>query len=385
MNTTTRRILAAAAAVLAVTALASCSDDSASGAATYKVGAVLPLSGAAQQFGEDYQTGIDIGLAYVNSKLGLKGTFEVEYGDGEAAPAASVTEAQRLINVSKVQAMMSAFSAPTKAIAPLTERSSVLLLNGGASSPDLAGLGEHVFNNVPLASQQIDPMMKYLSGDLGLKKIAIIYADETLGQSLNEALAEAAPARGLEVVSSQRVIANATDFADQIARLQGTGAEALYFGLSGVSIGILATQLERAGMDLQLVGYAGFDSPENLAVPALMGLVFTNQHMDFSYDNEPTEFLVEEYKKRNPDRPVGTLVANYFSNMVILGELAKKIEQAGGEFTGDELLKYLRETDSFDVAGGPISFGEDGLVRTKIDIMKLEDGKSVFVTTTDES
>lgn len=367
--------------------LVGCGGDSGDSAAggTYKVGAVLPLSGAAQQFGEDYQSGIEIGLDYVNNEMDLEGTFEVEFGDGEAAPAASVTEAQRLINVEKVQAMMSAFSAPTKAIAPLTERSGLMLMNGGASSPDLAGLGDHVINNVPLASQQIDPMMQYLSEELGITKIAMVYSDETLGQSLNDALDEAAPANGIEVVSSQPVSANATDYADQVAKLQDADAEALFFGLSGVGIGILGTQIQAAGLDLQYVGYAGFDSPENLSVPALDGLVFTNQHMDFESDNAPTKFLVEEYAERHPDRTVGTLVANYFSNMVILGELAKQIEDDGGEFDGDDLMERLHATDAFEVVGGSISFDEGGLVKTGIDIMKLEGGKSVFVTTQTES
>ena len=357
-----------------------------SGGGPYTVGAVIPLSGANQVYGDTYRVAIDLCTTYANENLDLVGEIEMEYADGEALPAPSVTAMNQVVNVNDAMAVLTGFSAPTKALAPIANKLKVPLFNGGASSPDLQGLGDYVFNNIPLADQQIPASATYVIEDLGHESWFVIYSSETLGLSMLKALEEAVPEHGGEIVGTAEVSSQATDFGAQVAKIRNAQPDAIFLATtSGASVPTIIRQIRDAGIDAQLVSYAGMDIPETLAEPGADGMLFSSQSIDYKIDNELTNYFVEEFEAQNPGGLPTTLQANYCSLMSIIGTATASLEESGDEVNGENLMKELREIATFDVVGGEVTFQDDGTVNLPIDVRVIEDGKlSVAYTYTPE-
>jgi branched-chain amino acid transport system substrate-binding protein len=364
-----RRARIVIASVGVVVTAAACGSDGDSGGSggsggsgdTYTVGAVIPLSGTNQVYGDNYRVALDLCATYANENLGLDGKIEMEYADGEGLPAPSVTAMNQVVNVKDAIAVITGFSAPTKALAPIANQLKVPLFNGGASSPDLQGLGDYIFNNIPLADQQIPASTSYVIEDLGDKTWFVIYSNETLGLSMLDALENAVPEHGGEIIGKAEVSSQATDFGAQVAAIRDAKPDAVFLATtSGASVPTIIRQIR--------------DIPETLAEPGADGMLFSSQSIDYDIDNELTKYFVEQFEKQYPDDRPTTLQANYCSEMSIIGTAIKALEKSGDEVSGENLMKEIHDIGTFDVVGGEVTFADDGTVDLPIDVRVVEDG-----------
>lgn len=368
-----RRFASSIAVIAAAAGLLTACGGSKSGSSAYNFGAILPLSGQNQSFGSEFQEAIQLGTSYVNADLGLSKKMDVDYQDGQGLPANSVTAMNELVNVNKSLGVFSGFSSVVSAIAPMANRHQSLVFNAGANSPVLSQLGSYVLNDLPLANEQIPAATQYVVGKLGLKKWAVVYSDETLGQSVQAAINKDLPQAGGTVVKSVSVSSTATDFSSQVAQLRNTGADLIYFAVSsGTQIPTLAKQLRAAGVKAQFMSYGGTDIPVVLASPDAQGMLFTTQQVDLNDNNAATKYLVSQFKAKYPKQTMTTAQVNYFNAALIIGTALKKLEEDKKSVTGASVLQQIQAGHSYQVAGGTITFNSDGTTTTPIDVTKLQ-------------
>ncbi|MCU1614382.1 MAG: ABC-type branched-chain amino acid transport system, substrate-binding protein [Frankiales bacterium] len=381
----TRRAGLAIAAVGVLLTAAACGgagDAAGGGSSTYPVGTVIPLSGVNQLYGENYRDAIDLCTDYANKDLGLKGQIKVEHTDGQGLPGPSVTAMNQVVNVNDAVAVLTGFSAPTKALAPIANQRKVPLFNGGASSPDLQGLGDYVFNNIPLADQQIPASVGYVVDKLKGRNWFVLKSTETLGASVLKALQVAVPDAGGKIVGTAEVAADATDFGAQVAAIRGAGPDVVFLATTaGGAIPTIIRQIRDAGIDAQLVGYSGMDIPEVLAEPGAEGFLITSQSIDYDLKQPLTQYFVKAYAKEHPGKQPTGLQANYCSQMSIIGTAIASLEKKGDEVTGENVMKEIRAIGTFDVVGGSVTFQKDGTVSLPIDVRQLKDGAMQVVDT----
>jgi branched-chain amino acid transport system substrate-binding protein len=382
----TRIVIATLGVAMTATACGGDGGDGGSGGSSssgpYTVGAVIPLSGVNQVYGDAYRVAIDMCADYVNENMDLKGEIELEYADGEGLPAPSVTAMNQVVNVDSAIAVLTGFSAPTKALAPIANQQKVPLFNGGASSPDLQGLGDYVFNNIPLADQQIPASSRYVIEDLGEENWFVLNSNETLGLSVLKALEESVPEFGGEIVGTAEVSSEATDFGAQVAKIRDADPDVVFLATtSGGAVPTIIRQIRAADIDAQLVSYAGMDIPETLAEPGAEGMLFTSQSIDYEIDQPLTNFFIDEFEAQNPGKSPSILQANYCSQMSIIATAIGALEKSGDEVTGESLMTKIREMGTFDVVGGEVEFLEDGTVNLPIDVRQLGGGTMSVVDT----
>ena len=171
-------------------------------AADYAIGAIFPMSGPNAEYGQVFGTGVDLAVEHINADKKLSGKLTVIYEDSQALPAQGVTAATKLVNVSKVPFALSAFTGVSKAVAAVGQRTKTVMANGGGVGPDLATLGEYFWNTIPLANFEVRVMAPFLVKEKGLKRVAMIYVDDPLGQSLVTELSAEVKAAGGEMVGT---------------------------------------------------------------------------------------------------------------------------------------------------------------------------------------
>src|ERR1043165_380828 len=105
---------------------------------TIKVGAALPMSGPNAELGEIFSRAASIAVKHINADKMLSKPLELAIEDSLATPQGGVVAMNKLVSVAKVPWVLSAYTAVSKAIAPIGDRAKVVSINGGAVGPDVA-------------------------------------------------------------------------------------------------------------------------------------------------------------------------------------------------------------------------------------------------------
>ncbi len=348
----------------------------------YQLGAILPLSGQNQLFGTEFRQAIDLGVRYANATMHLRKPISVRYQDGQGLPAPSTVAMSKLVDVDGSIGVFTGFSTPTEATASMANDRAVVEFNGGANSPALSRLGKYVLSDLPLADQQIPAAISYAVGKLHLRRWAVVYSNETLGQSLHTAIDAQLPRSGGKVVGSVSVSGTASDFSAQVAQLRTMRPDLIFLATtSGTQIPTMDKQIRLAGIKAQLMSYGGTDIPTVLASPDAEGQLFATQHVDLAQRNAETRYLVTEFKRRYPGTVMTTGQVNYFNAVLIMATAIKKLEESGSKVDGAALLRRILQGHRYDLAGGSVVFNPDGTTSTPIDIARLVHTKETILTT----
>jgi len=120
------KLSAAAAAANMLPSLSFAQD-----AATFRIGALTPITGAGSPYGPGMQQAIRIAVDEVNAAGGVAGRkIELITEDSQTKPDAAVLAAKKLIEVNKVQAILGTWSSGvTLAVMPLTDAAGIIEMN----------------------------------------------------------------------------------------------------------------------------------------------------------------------------------------------------------------------------------------------------------------
>ena len=334
------------------------------------IGALFPLSGSNAEYGEVFSSGANLAVEHINSDKKLSGKLSIQYEDSQALPMQGVIGMNKLVNVAKVPFVLSAFTGVSKAIAPIGTRSKTVMVNGGGVGPDLADLGEYFWNTIPLVDFEVRAMVPYLVKERGLKRIALVYVDDPLGQAVVEELETELGKVGGELVGSFSVPATAQQFSGIAARVRDVKPDVVYIASYGSQQGQIVKQLRDNGVSQQIASYSAFAIPSTLSLPESKGALFTSQKVDWDKPDEITRRMLEDYKKQYGKAP-SMYVLNYYNAVHTFGVLAAALEKAGKPITGENLLAQRKATKTFDFVGATVSFADDGTIKAPIQINQI--------------
>ena len=187
---------------------------------TIKVGANLPMSGPNAELGEIFSRAASIAVNHINADKMLSKKLELAIEDSQATPQGGVVAMNKLVSVTKVPYVLSAYTAVSKAIAPIGDRAKVVSINGGAVGPDLAELGDYFWNVIPLVNFEAEVLIPFVVKEKGLKNIVLIFVDDPLGEAVQKVLREQVPKAGGKLVGELQVQRATQQFASIAANVR---------------------------------------------------------------------------------------------------------------------------------------------------------------------
>ena len=103
--------------------------------ATFRIGALAPVTGAGAPYGTGMLKATQIAIAEVNAAGGAGGAnFEMVAEDSQTSPQAAVLGAKKMLEVSQVRAITSCWSSgESLAVIPLTNDANVILMHGSGA------------------------------------------------------------------------------------------------------------------------------------------------------------------------------------------------------------------------------------------------------------
>lgn len=366
--------------ILSVAVMATAAWGASAQASTITIGALFPMSGLNATYGDIFGSGVNLAVEHINADKLLDGTLAVQYEDSQALPQQGVIGMNKLVNVSKVPYVLSAFTGVSKAISTTAARTKTVAVNGGGVGPDLAELGPYFWNVIPLANDEVRAVLPYLVKERNMKRFVLVYVDDPLGDGIRKELTESLPQAGGELIEALSVPATAQQFSGIAARVRAANPDVIYVASYGSQQSQIVKQFRDNGITQQLVSYTAFSIPEINALPEAKGALYTTQNVDWSSSDPVTKRFVDDYQAKHGKMPTA-YIANYYNAVRLFGLLAADLQKQGKPITGENLLAQRIETKTFDMVGGKITFMENGTVVSPMQINEIdgEGGKVVSV------
>jgi branched-chain amino acid transport system substrate-binding protein len=322
-----------------------------------RFGASFPLTGQVASYGIKAQRGIEMAVSEVNEGGGLLGqNVVVEFQDDVNDPKQAVSILTRFATVSRVPVVFgSAGSSCTLAMAPIANRNRVLLVSPISSSAMLTKEGgPFFFRTVPADDLQA----KLLAGwvhSAGKRRVAVIFTNNSWGKPLADGFTERFIELGGEVVASEGVAEETTDFRTILTRIRSIrDIDAIVSPTYPKEGGILVRQAREMDVPLALYGGDNWGSPEfrTIADAAAEGVFYTAPAVSVS-----PEFsgFAERYRARYGEDP--DVFGGYAFDAA--NAVFAAVRATDGDLSTDRLRDALRSVTFMGVSG-EIAFDENG-------------------------
>lgn len=208
-----------------------------------KLGAIVPLTGDLQAYGEIAVNGFNLAINEINAAGGVNGgPITMVVADSHTNPQQGVDAAQRMVTLERVNAILGALaSGVTIPIAQSVSKvHRIPQVSGASTSPVITGLDDDdfLFRTVPSDAGQ-GVALAQVAKERGVERVAILYVNNDYGRGLADAFAGGFTALGGTVTQSVAFEQNQAAYRGELQTARGDGATHLLlvsYPESGITI-----------------------------------------------------------------------------------------------------------------------------------------------------
>jgi branched-chain amino acid transport system substrate-binding protein len=363
----------------------------ASGPASVKVGAVVPVTGRYAAGGEQIKNGYELAFEDLNKDggvtlkdLGRKVPLELKLLDDESDPTKTVQRLETLTAQDDVAAYLGGFGSDLHAAAAAIgdkNRTPYIGVAFALYQVHQRGL-RYLFSPFPkspgLAKSTFDMMDSVAPKPA---RVALFVEKTDWGAELRELWKQEAQARGYEVVADEEYAPGAKDFAPSILKAKSGNADAVLAlpnPPDGLAIAKQMKELDFSPKFLYFVRAAdGLAWGQNLGKDGDYFLLAPGWSPDLKFPG------VEQLKQRHQEKynkPAEATTGAAYAAVQVLGNALERT----GKVDRDALRDALAATDMMTVMG-PVKFNADGSGDVTAIANQWQDGKQVLVWPKDQA
>ena len=338
-------------------------------AETIKFGGILPLTGPGALIGTAEMRGAQFAVDQANAKGGVRGNhIEMQFEDNQAKPDQSILSFNKLTDLQHVSVIITGYSGPTLAMAPLATRKKVLLVNAGAQADQLAKASPYLINTLPTIGGEIEVLSKYLVGE-GKKKAGVLFENDAAGMSGRDDYLKYFPAAGGTILTQEASQFGQTDFRPALLKIADAKPDVM---LVVITAGLLQMAQEYKQLDLKftVAGTTFFADPTTIADPSSAGFVHTQLHID-----APPDLAAQFKAKYGADMEF--FAKQYYNAMQIVLTTLDRVLAEKKPVTGEAMHDALFQIRKFQGLI-PLEF-KTNTASVPMDINVMRDGKDVFL------
>lgn len=306
--TTTQAPVADAAGTESTAASAAETEAPAADAgATWKIGAIGPLTGGAAIYGNAVVNGAQIAVDEINAAGGING-FQIEYmsADDEHDAEKAVNAYNSLKDKGMQLLVGTTTSNPCIAVADKTAADNMFQLTPSGSAVECAA-NPNVFRVCFSDPDQGAASAKYIGEHKLATKIAVIYdSSDVYSSGIYAKFAAEAANQGLEIVAEEAFTADTNkDFTTQLQKAKDAGAELVFLPFYYTEAALVLTQANTMGWDPLFFGCDGMDGilgVKNFDTSLAEGLMLLTPFAADAEDDLTVSF-VTTYKEKYGDIP----------------------------------------------------------------------------------
>ena len=235
---------------------------------TITLGASISLTGKYSTAGEHTKRGYDLAIKKINDAGGIKfggktQMLELKIYDDESTPARAAELAERLIQRDNVKLVLGPYSSGlTKAIAPVTEKHGIPMVEGNGASRALFNQGyKYLFAVLSTSEQYLQEAVNLLAekakeegGDLSTLKVAVATENDPFSQDIRAASIDEAARYGMKVVVDDKLPRELSDMSSTLTKVKALKPDLLV--TSGHSKGAVLAVKQMAEMQVNVPMHA---------------------------------------------------------------------------------------------------------------------------------
>ena len=328
-----------------------------------KIGAILPLTGNLGAIGEASKKAIMMALED-NLKESNRYNYEIVFEDNQMSPAKTAIITNKLINIDKVDALLSFFSAQGLLIAPIVEKHKVLHLCNTWESKKVKALGEYTF----LQGTYWESIYRRYVNDFkknNIKKIALFSVISGVNNTFAKGLHEELTKEGITSIHEEYNLGT-RDFRMLIQKYKSQGYEHFWFIAFFPEVDILLKQLHEAGIDNSNIYAIGSECGSNYDLYEGLSL--------YGYNTGNAQFKDRLQMDQNYGASVSyDIISMLINSFEAVAEDSKKPEII-------KIINYIKSKGSFDcVSGGCTVLPENNFIINPAAHRKFEGGKLIDI------
>ena len=378
-----RGILAGLGALTAAGALAGCSSSgegggsaSSDGGATFKIGCIGPLTGAAATYGIFAKNGAELAVKDFSTK---DITFEIKSEDDVADGEKAVTAFNTLCDWG-MQALVGPVTTGAAVAVSGEIADDMLMITPSASSLDVTKGKTTVFQVCFTDPTMGTSAAKFLAENYPDEKIALFYnSADTYSSGVADAFKEQAEKSKLDIVDTETFKdESSTSFTNQLTTAEEKGATFIFAPIYYTPASVLLKNASDMGYEMTMMGTDGMDgilAVEGFDTALAEGLLLMTP---FSADDEKNADFVKAYQDAYDETP-NQFAADAYD---CVHAIAAAIEKAGvsadvdpGE-AASQLADAMREI-TVEGLTGTLTWNDEGQVEKPATAYVIKDGKYV--------
>lgn len=354
-----------------------------SGEESYKIGAVIDISGNSSSLGVPERDTLQMLVENLNAGGGINGhPVELTILDNKSDETEAVLAAKTLIEQDVLAVLGCASSGPSMAMINTLQKEKVPMISMAAASSIVEPVEERhwVFKTAQSDIVTVSNIISYLKEN-GLTKVAFLYMNNAYGDGGKKAFLTAARENNVEVVVEEKFEASDKDMTAQLTRVKSSPAQATVVWAIPPSASILTKNYRDLGIAAPLIHSHGVGNQKfiDLAQGAADGVILPIGKLTVVEqipDDDPQKKVLQSYiddytKKYNmlPDS-FGGYAWDAFHLVV------KAIEKAGPD--RGAIRDELENTREFVGVSGVFNMSprdHNGLDKESMVMVRIENGK----------
>ena len=342
---------------------------------TYKVGAILPLSGSGANYGKWEKQGVDLAVDEINQAGGINGKkIEIIFEDSKSLPKDGVSAMNKLSSVDKVPVAIAGISSVVLACAPVADQYKVVLLNSGGVSPKIRGAGQYVFSNIGDGAIEVKVTAEYAYNNLKFKKVAVLNINAAAGTDSRDIFIKHFKSLGGEIVAEEGHDQGATDFRAQLTKIRDSKPDAIYLASFTKESALILKQASEMRIKTQWLSYAPFQGQDIITIAgnAAEGIIYTSPAFDpNSTDEKMKEFQNKYESKYGVESEL--YAATFYDGIKLIAEAIKN-----GGYNSEGIRKALQEIKDYPGVSGLTTFDADRAVSKPVILKTIKNGQFVL-------
>ncbi len=319
-----------------------------------KIGAIYPMSGEYAHFGDAMKNAVKM---FVEDSETKDSVYQYKFflEDGAFDKARSAVVAKKLIDIDKVDVIITLGSDVGSIVSPIAQEHKVIHLSM-ATEPNVAK-GEYNFTiSTPPnknTGKMIDELLK-----LNLNKVAFVIQNTAVMQSVAAPIRQAGRDGKINIISDNTINSGDRDFRILIYKILQDQPDAIIVQLQPPELQIFVKQLREANKDIVITSVESFGYPEDKTL--FEGTWFSGAVV-------PTKAFINKYKEI-----FGTDATDY-SELFYAA-----MEVISASYTSDDKAKVIDNITnlkkrSFSI--GDFSFDQDGMMQTEAYLYTIKNGQ----------
>ncbi len=297
----------------------------------------------------------------INKAGGAGGwTLAIDVQDDASDKTQGINVFQKFIKDGDVAIIGPTLSNTAFASDPEAQKAKVPVLAVSNTADGIPEQGDYIFRDSLAEFQVIPNTVKVTQQKLGVKKVAIMYAnDDAFSKSSYDNYVKSLKAASIDVTDTETFGSKDTDFTPQLTKVEGTNPDAIVV-CSLVDAGAnITAQARKLGIPdkVRIIGNNGFNSVQiaKIAGPAATGVIVGAAWINSS-SNPLSQKFVQDYKARfNQD--ADQFAAQAYTGVYVLADAIKRANLTGDPAKDrDAIRKALADTKDLPTVLGNFSF-----------------------------